>query len=180
MKEQKRQLIQEHTHWPKELWEMEKQEGPRERFQNFIPVNTPLYRLPQVHLTAHIMQPAYTQALEELRSAVAELKSKVASLLDRFEEYIPSKIVPLHGLSSKQYTLRRPLLVLVETYEGETVARLPEFDIYASAENEADALASLQREIIELYEDLRKTQADLGALPASWLRELSSYIEERA
>jgi hypothetical protein len=153
----------------------------------FVPLNAPVSNL--AILGALSTSPAidYSQWLmtisgriDALNSEVAAISAKLSQALERAQGQPAAKLLAVHGLGSEKYSLRKPLLVTVENYADEVVARLPDFDIYASAENEADALALLRQDLVDLYEDLRQSEADLGGLPASWLRDLKDYIEERA
>jgi hypothetical protein len=152
----------------------------------FVPLNTSIYKF--AALPAVYPGPAidYSQSLmtiigriDALSSEVAALSAKLSSALENTQEQPSTKLLALHGLGSEKYSLRKPLFVTLEHYADEVVARLPEFDMYASAENEADAMASLRQDVVDLYEDLRESEAELGGLPAAWLRDLRDYIEER-
>ena len=152
----------------------------------FVPLNAPIYNLavlgtvitsPAIDYSHWLM--TITGRIDALSSEVAALSAKLSQALERAQDQPQAKLIAVHGLVSEKYSLRKPLLVTMEHYADEVVARLPDFDVYASAENEADALALLRRDVVELYEDLQQSEADLGGLPASWLRDLRDYIEER-
>jgi hypothetical protein len=163
-------------------------EGPEwwtAKREQFVPLNVPLYRIAQA--TAVVTQVRIEsqesltrkKQLDELLRSVIHLQAMVSVLIERAEEDVLTKIVPLNSLGSKSYVLRRPIFAVVETYKDEVVARLPEFDIYASGEIEADAIRGLRQDLLVLFDDLRSSESELGELPASWLRDLSEYIEER-
>jgi hypothetical protein len=153
--------------------------------KDYIAVNAPVYSIVGHTQVATYQAPDYSQALqainESLRalgcdvSALAEVVQSLAGLHDQ----PATKTLAVHGVRSKRYRLKKPLYAALEDYGDEVVARLPEFDLYASGENEAEALALLQQEIVGLYEDLRESEGDLGGLPSSWLHDLSDYIEQR-
>ncbi len=151
----------------------------------FVPLNATVYNVALQGAVATYLPIDYSQVpglydrLDALRSEVSELRAEISQLIDRFQDQAATKTIAIHGLASKKYTLRKPLFATLEDHTDEVVARLPEFDLYASGENEAEALAALQKEIVELYEDLLASEAELGELPASWLRDLGDHLEER-
>lgn len=152
----------------------------------FIPLNSSVYDVAVLGAVNTIYATDYSQSLttiigriDALSSAIATLSAQFSQVLERLQGQATTRMLAINGLGSEKYSLRKPLLVTVEHYSDEVVARLPEFDIYASADNEADALASLRQDVMDLYEDLRESEAELGGLPASWLRDLRDCIEER-
>jgi len=85
----------------------------------------------------------------------------------------------LCDLAREGYSLRWPITVVIEEYDEETVARLPEVEAFASAPTEAEALALLKEDIIRLYEDLTSTpEEQLGKLPRQWRAVLLHLIEK--
>jgi hypothetical protein len=155
--------------------------------EDFVPLDASVYNV-AVHSAANTVPVAdYSQWLativgriDKLSVEVGALSAKLFQVLERVQDQPTTRMLAVHGLGSEKYSLRKPLLVTMEHYADEVVARLPDFDMYASAENEADALALLRHDLIDLYEDLLEGEAELGGLPASWLRDLRDYIEERA
>lgn len=152
----------------------------------FVPLNARVYDVAVLGAVNTLYSADYSQSLTNiidrinaLSSAIVALSAQLSQVLEKVQDQPATRMLAIHGLGSEKYSLRKPLLVTVEHYADEVVARLPEFDIYASADSEADALASLRRDVMDLYEDLRESEAELGGLPASWLRDLRDYIEER-
>jgi len=152
----------------------------------FVPLNESVYKLAVLSGASSVPTIDYSQSLtdimerlEALHSEVAALGAKLSQALEKTQDQPATKLLAVHSVGSEKYGLRKPLLVTVEHYADEVVARLPDFDIYASAESEADALALLRQDVVELYDDLLQSEAVLGGLPASWLRDLRDYIEDR-
>lgn len=153
--------------------------------ENYVPLNVPVYSIAIRGGAAVYPVSDYAQTLLAIREGLNALESKISELvktlqvMERLQDQVTTKTMAIHGLGSKKYGLRKPLFTTLENYADEVVARLPEFDLYASGENEAEALALLQQEIVDLYEDLRESKTELGGLPVSWLQDLGDYIEER-
>ena len=73
--------------------------------------------------------------------------------------------------------VRYPIPIILEEYTTEVIASFPEIELYASANNENEAICNLKNSIKELYIALIETRKDeLGKLPLSWLRILRSLI----
>lgn len=155
------------------------------RHGDYIAVNAPIYSIvSQSQISAHQI-PDYSQTLCAINESLSALRSEISDLakvvqaLEGRADRPATKTLAIHGLQSKKYSLRKPLFATLEDYGEEIVARLPEYDLYASGESEAEAIALLQQEIVGLYEDLNESEDELGGLPASWLRDLGDYIEDR-
>ena len=85
----------------------------------------------------------------------------------------------VYTLGHDKYELTMPLQVVVEEDEAETVARVPELNIYASADTDTEAIFELKRELIRYYEHLRVSKRKLGPLPQSHLETLKRLIIEK-
>jgi hypothetical protein len=111
---------------------------------------------------------------------------RIAEILDVWQDYgfglAEQGVVRnamLCDLGHEGYSLRCPITVIIEEYDEETVARLPEVEAFASAATEPEALALLKEDIIRLYEDLISTpEEQLGTLPWQWRAALLRLIEK--
>ena len=86
------------------------------------------------------------------------------------------RILPLNSLKKSKYTLNRPIYITIETDEDTLIATLDDIEAFAYADNEFEAVNGLCDEIVELYEDLRENQGNLGTLPQKWLEYLNEVI----
>lgn len=123
------------------------------------------------------------EALEGAISAamgqVIALGKRLEALEERLAEQGVVRNAMLCDLAREGYSLRWPITVVVEEYEEETVARLPEVQAFASAATEGEALALLKEDIVQLYDDLTSTpEEQLGKLPRQWRAVLAHLIEK--
>ncbi|OIP30552.1 MAG: hypothetical protein COW04_01555 [Deltaproteobacteria bacterium CG12_big_fil_rev_8_21_14_0_65_43_10] len=86
------------------------------------------------------------------------------------------RILPLNSLKKSKYILNRPIYITIETDEDTIIATLDDIEAFAYADNEFEAINGLCDEIVELYEDLRENQGNLGILPQKWLEYLNEAI----
>ncbi len=111
------------------------------------------------------------QRLEELAKAVDSLREQIR---DRPIVYGAQ----IHDLGDPRYSLRCPLIVTMEAWPDEVVARLPEFDLYATGASDAVAVMNLKAEIVGTYERLEDVGPDkLGPMALQWLATLRRIIE---
>jgi len=118
-------------------------------------------------------------AIGSAMKQMTALSKRVEALEERLAEQGVVRSAMLCDLGHEEYSLRWPIAVVIEEYDEETVARLPEVEAFASAATEAEALALLKEDMIDLYEDLTSTPEDqLGTLPRQWRAVLSRLIEK--
>jgi hypothetical protein len=120
---------------------------------------------------------------------VADLTSQIESLTQRLREVEESleevslrpreRIIELPELMSDRYALRRPILVNIEEYDDEALARWPVIELTAQGVTESEALNSLCRSLIELYEELVEDEDNLGETPLRWLTVLNGVVIEK-
>lgn len=117
-------------------------------------------------------------AISAAMGQVIALGKRLEALEERLAEQGVVRNAMLCDLGREGYSLRWPITVVIEEYDEETVARLPEVEAFASAATEAEALALLKEDIIRLYEDLISTpEEQLGTLPRQWRAALLRLIE---
>ena len=84
----------------------------------------------------------------------------------------------IYDLNNTKFTLRMPIPIVIEDYEQEVLARFPELELHGEGATEPEAIASLKREFVELYDDLSgSNQDELGKLPKQWLTTLLNLVE---
>jgi len=85
----------------------------------------------------------------------------------------------LFDLGDLGYALTAPLLVTLEMYPEEVVARFPAIDAYGSGETESEALEMLKESIVDTYEFLIAEDSErLGRLPRAWLTTLRKVMRK--
>jgi hypothetical protein len=104
---------------------------------------------------------------------INDLKKRVEELEERPLIYTTT----INELLTKKYSLSRPLDIVIEKYDNEYIAKIPEIEIFGSGLTESESIINLKREIINLHEDLvTSDESELGVLPTMWKRILSNMI----
>jgi len=120
--------------------------------------------------------------LAKLREETEELREQVASFFDIVESRPIVTQTWLRDLGSDTYRLRSPVLVTVEEYTDEVVARWPEVEAFGAGDTETQALAALREDIVSLFEDmehlLRAEPDRLGKPLRSVFRVLADVVEK--
>lgn len=153
-----------------------------------LPSDLTLPLLLRGYVTSHRMQMGgltYTshERLEILEDEIDSIRSDLSQL--REEERARAEETPVvynaavYSLGNSKYELTIPLQVVLEEDDTETVARVPELNIYASADTDTEAIFELKRELITYYEHLRASKRKLGPLPQSHLETLKRLITEK-
>ena len=87
----------------------------------------------------------------------------------------------IFSLGDERYKLRWPLLVNIEERDDETIATIPEFDLYASAVSPSLVLSSLKAEIVSTYERLTDLGPEkLGGFMLQCFEAMRTVIQETA
>ena len=112
-----------------------------------------------------------------LRDRLAKLEEAVALLEEQIEEQPLTYNAQIFDLGDPRYALTCPLIATVEVYQGETVARIPDFDLYAAGVSDAVALLRLKHEIVSTYERLEELGSEiLGPLALQHLLGMRKTI----
>jgi hypothetical protein len=122
---------------------------------------------------------AIYENLAELRESVSELQKQVNELKEMIHERAKICSATMYELGDSQYELTIPIQIVLEEDEVETVARIPELNIYASADTDTEAINFLKQEVIRLYEELESSDGKLGPLPRSWRATLRRLIVKK-
>jgi hypothetical protein len=119
--------------------------------------------------------------LSDLRRAVSGLQARLDRIEHELEERPKTCILVITDLGDERYTLVSNILIVLEEYRDEVVARWPDVGVYASGTTESDAIAGIKRQIVELFEELRTVKpGTLGRMPLSWKRILRRAIKVNA
>jgi len=119
---------------------------------------------------------AIYESLAELKEKVSNLQRQVEELVEAVKDAGRTYSATIYELGNSQYQLTAPVQVVMEENEEEIVARIPELNLYASADTDSEAIHELKQELIDLYEDLQSSDRKLGPLPKSWLETLRRLI----
>jgi len=114
---------------------------------------------------------------QKTQQRLADLERMVSALCEQLEERPTTYNAQLFDLGDSKYSLAYPLLVVVENYPEEVIARVSEFNLYATGLSDAIALANLKAEIVSTYDRLQELGADnLGAMAFQWLATMKRII----
>lgn len=119
------------------------------------------------------------KSLTDLKEQVSNLQKQVEELTEAVENTVKISNATIYELGDSQYELTTPMQIVLEEDQEETVARIPELNLYASADTDNEAINELKQEIINLYEDLQSSDRKLGPLPESWLQTLRKLIVKK-
>jgi len=118
------------------------------------------------------------QQMDSLSKEMEALQQRLAEVEEALGAQPRCRQAVLYDLGTRKYELRQPLAVQLEEYDEEAVARIPELDVFASADTDSDALGLIKREVVGLYEELAATPVErLGERPLAWLRLLERVIQ---
>lgn len=123
---------------------------------------------------------AATKTAQEVTKMVAQLQKRIDELAEVIHEIGKTYNATIFELGSNEYDLTSPLQIVIEEYRDETIARIPELNLYASGDTDAEAINELKQEVIKLYEDLESSDRKLGPLPESWLEVLRKLIAKKS
>ena len=87
------------------------------------------------------------------------------------------RIIPINSLRNKQYSLKSPIYITIEYDNDQVIASFDDVEAFGYADNEFEAVDLLCKEIVILYEDLKKNKENLGVLPQKWLSILENFIQ---
>jgi hypothetical protein len=138
----------------------------------FIDIKSHVSRFPRIEQTV-------LENLEKLRQEVADLRRQVVDLTEFIEKTTKIYNAFIYELGDEQYQLTMPLQIVLEEDEEETVARIPELNLYASEDTGSEAINELKHEVIRLFEELNSSKTKLGPLPASWFITLRKLIVKK-
>lgn len=167
---------------PQDRKRLQEQDIFREVEEEYVPLNESTLRIIDIkQRVARIPRWDRTilETLAELKTTVSDLQRKVDELTEAMADAGRVYNTTIYDLADAKYELSKPLQIVLEEDEEETVARVPELNLYASADTDSEAIKELKQEIIQLYEDLHGSHRKLGPLPESWLQTLRKLIVKK-
>lgn len=85
----------------------------------------------------------------------------------------------IYSLGSSDYELVEPIDVTLKTYKDETIALIPDLELYAEGVNEIDSVGNLKVELLDLFDDLNDMEdEELGDVSKSWKKTLNRLIKK--
>lgn len=85
----------------------------------------------------------------------------------------------IYYLPSEKYELISPIDAILEIYEDEVLALIPELTLYGEGKNDIDALNDLKEEFIDLLDMLEDTsEVNLGQKPKMWKKSLKLMVRK--
>lgn len=120
------------------------------------------------------------QTILNLKDELNELRNQLSQISETLENTSKICNATIYDLGDNRYKLTSPLQIVLEEDQEETVARIPELNLFATADTDAEAIIQLKLELINLYEDLSSSDITLGPLPKSWLETLKNLITKNS
>ncbi len=85
----------------------------------------------------------------------------------------------LGGLIHNKYNLKKYIMVIVTNDGHEVIGEIPELGIYAFGESTFEIIREIEKDIIELYEELFAIDENkLGTIPKKWKSFLAEHIKK--
>ncbi len=87
------------------------------------------------------------------------------------------QILTIRSLGNSALRLRKPLSLSVRRVDAEVVVELPQLELYAIAADVSDAVAELQVEVIDLYQEVsRRGLTELSPRVLRWKLFLDQFV----
>ena len=118
--------------------------------------------------------PWYDYRIDFLTQEVKELKDVIKQLVKKEPAMIKTKI---YGLPSDRYELKIPVDVILEIYDDEVLALIPDLELYGEGSNEIESLNDLKLELLDLADTLYgMSDNELGDSPKAWKKTLNQLV----
>jgi hypothetical protein len=112
-----------------------------------------------------------SQEIKELRELLVENNS--------FDPIIGVSQTQIYNLGTVDYELVEPINVLIKIYKEETIALIPDLELYAEGSNEIESINNLKIELLDLFDDLNDMEdEELGVDPRNWKKTLNRLIKK--
>ncbi len=141
----------------------------REDTLRIVEVQRRVSRIPNI-------EPLILNALIQTQKALARLEKRQLQINEDFDNTTRIYNATIYDLNTDKYVLSTPMQIVLIEESDETIARIPELNLYAIGDSGTEAIYELKDEIINLYEDLISSENKLGPLPESWLKTLNKLI----
>ena len=130
----------------------------------------------QENVPLHDVQVLYDRRVDDLLNEINEIKKSIAQSIHDGPFVVSNKI---YSLPSEQYKLKFPIDIVIKIHENETIAIIPDLEIYGEGSNEFEAVNELKWELVDLLDHLVSLPEDeLGDGPKSWKRTLELIVEK--
>jgi hypothetical protein len=111
-----------------------------------------------------------------MESAVSELKSQLNVLAAS-----NTRIVPIASFAPEPYEILKPILVSVQSVEGEFEAGWFDANIHTTGENEEEAVSNLKSLILDYFDSFSKEPIEkLGIEPKRQFAVIKTFIAKKA
>jgi hypothetical protein len=148
------------------------------KFDDYMPLTFERVRAVEIQRQIFAAPPWITA----LQKSIYDLTVKVTALQsnDALSNSQPLKLynAMIYDLNSSEFDLVCPIHTVIEEYTDETIARMPELNIFVSSDTDTEAILNLKKEVIALFMDLNGRD-NLGSLPQSWLNTLNRLLVRR-
>lgn len=85
----------------------------------------------------------------------------------------------VYDLGTVDYELVEPINVIIKIFKDETIALIPDLELYAEGGNEIDSINNLKIELLDLFDDLNDMEdEELGVDPLNWKKTLNRLIKK--
>lgn len=125
-----------------------------------------------------------TRAMLEARFEAATFAQEVRLLkhrLSRIERGGLPCTTPVNDLYPSNYSVKKPIYIMLEPEDGGYVATFADADIAASGDTQSEAIANCKDMIVMLFEDLSSEAPEtLGPGPLRQLEVLKRFLEADA
>lgn len=113
--------------------------------------------------------------LNDLLVEIDALKKAVAKHSEKYD-LISNKI---YSLPSNEWILTEPIDVILKISISETIAIIPDLELYSEGRNEIEAVSEIKLEVLDLIEDIFELDDDeLGESPKAWKASLKRLVKK--
>ncbi len=130
----------------------------------------------QENVSPYNVRVVYDRGVDEILNELNEIKESISQIIHYRPFVVSNKI---YSLPSEQYKLKFPIDIVIKIHENETIAIIPDLEIYGEGSNEFEAVNELKWELVDLLDHLMSLPEDeLGDGPKSWKRTLELIVEK--
>lgn len=121
---------------------------------------------------------------ELIQFRINYLTQEVKELREILDKNLSDQIIgvaqtQVYNLGTENYELLEPLNVIIKIYKKETIALIPDLELYAEGNNEIESINNLKIELLDLFDDLNDMDGEeLGDDPKNWKKTLNRLIKK--